>query len=339
MQTGFPEVKKKLGFGAMRLPMIGEKVDLAAFSKMVDLFLSEGFNYFDTAHPYLNGESELALREALTSRYPREAYLLANKLTAPYFDQESDIRPFFEKQLQWCGVSYFDFYLMHAQNLGNYDKFQRCHAYEAAFALKKEGKIRHVGLSFHDKAEVLERILGDHPDVEFVQIQMNYIDMESTAVDARRVYETCLRLHKPVIVMEPVKGGSLVKLPPKAQHLFDTLQQGAYPKASNASYAIRFVAGHEGIFMVLSGMSTLSQVADNTSFMKDFKPLTDKEKRTLDGVVEVFSQLDAVPCTACRYCIEENHCPKKIPIPDFFPFSIPCVSSTIIMPIFTIKML
>lgn len=318
MQTGFPEVKKKLGFGAMRLPMIGEKVDLAAFSKMVDLFLSEGFNYFDTAHPYLNGESELALREALTSRYPREAYLLANKLTAPYFDQESDIRPFFEKQLQWCGVSYFDFYLMHAQNLGNYDKFQRCHAYETAFALKKEGKIRHVGLSFHDKAEVLERILGDHPDVEFVQIQMNYIDMESTAVDARRVYETCLRFHKPVIVMEPVKGGSLVKLPPKAQHLFDTLQQGAYPKASNASYAIRFVAGHEGIFMVLSGMSTLSQVADNTSFMKDFKPLTDKEKRTLDGVVEVFSQLDAVPCTACRYCIEENHCPKKIPIPDIF---------------------
>lgn len=171
----------------MRLPMIGEKVDLAAFSKMVDLFLSEGFNYFDTAHPYLNGESELALREALTSRYPREAYLLANKLTAPYFDQESDIRPFFEKQLQWCGVSYFDFYLMHAQNLGNYDKFQRCHAYETAFALKKEGKIRHVGLSFHDKAEVLERILGDHPDVEFVQIQMNYIDMESTAVDARRL--------------------------------------------------------------------------------------------------------------------------------------------------------
>lgn len=168
---------------------------------------------------------------------------------------------------------------------------------------------------------------------------MNYIDMESTAVDARRVYETCLRFHKPVIVMEPVKGGSLVKLPPKAQHLFDTLQQGAYPKASNASYAIRFVAGHEGIFMVLSGMSTLSQVADNTSFMKDFKPLTDKEKRTLDGVVEVFSQLDAVPCTACRYCIEENHCPKKIPIPDIFPFSIPCVSSTIIMPIFTMKML
>ena len=202
--------------------------------------------------------------------------------------------------------------------LGNYDKFQRCHAYETAFALKKEGKIRHVGLSFHDKAEVLERILGDHPDVEFVQIQMNYIDMESTAVDARRVYETCLRFHKPVIVMEPVKGGGLVKLPPKAQHLFDTLQQGAYPKASNASYAIRFVAGHEGIFMVLSGMSTLSQVADNTSFMKDFKPLTDKEKRTLDGVVEVFSQLDAVPCTACRYCIEENHCPKKIPIPDIF---------------------
>ena len=215
---------------------------------------------------------------------------------------------------------------MHAQNLGNYDNFQRCHAYETAFALKKEGKIRHVGLSFHDKAEVLERILGDHPDVEFVQIQMNYIDMESTAVDARRVYETCLRFHKPVIVMEPVKGGSLVKLPPKAQHLFDTLQQGAYPKASNASYAIRFVAGHEGIFMVLSGMSTLSQVADNTSFMKDFQTLTDKEKEPWTALSKSSASLTLSlvrrrPLIASKKSPPEEDSYSKY----YFLHSIPCV--------------
>ena len=311
MQTGFPEVKKKLGFGAMRLPMIGEKVDLAAFSKMVDLFLSEGFNYFDTAHPYLNGESELALREALTSRYPREAYLLANKLTAPYFDQESDIRPFFEKQLQWCGVSYFDFYLMHAQNLGNYDKFQRCHAYETAFALKKEGKIRHVGISFHDRAAVLEQILTDYPAIEVVQIQFNYLDYDDPAVQSRKCYEVCVKHGKPVIVMEPVKGGNLVNLPEEAKAVLDALHGG-----SPASYALRFAAGFPGMMMVLSGMSSLEQMNDNLSFMKDFKPLSHEERRAIAEVCDVIRATHTIPCTACRYCTDG--CPKHIAIPDLF---------------------
>ena len=311
MQTGFPEVKKKLGFGAMRLPMIGEKVDLAAFSKMVDLFLSEGFNYFDTAHPYLNGESELALREALTSRYPREAYLLANKLTAPYFDQESDIRPFFEKQLQWCGVSYFDFYLMHAQNLGNYDKFQRCHAYETAFALKKEGKIRHVGISFHDRAEVLEEILTTYPQIEVVQIQFNYADYDDPGVQSRLCYEVCRRHNKPVLVMEPVKGGHLSNLPPQAKAVLDELHGG-----SPASYAIRFAAGFEGILMVLSGMSTPEQMQDNIAFMKDFRPLDPQERAAVDRVQAIFHGMHLIPCTSCRYCVDG--CPQHIAIPNLF---------------------
>ena len=312
MQTGFPEVKKKLGFGAMRLPMIGEKVDLAAFSKMVDLFLSEGFNYFDTAHPYLNGESELALREALTSRYPREAYLLANKLTAPYFDQESDIRPFFEKQLQWCGVSYFDFYLMHAQNLGNYDKFQRCHAYETAFALKKEGKIRHVGLSFHDKAEVLERILGDHPDVEFVQIQMNYADWDNPLIQSGRLYEVLRKYDMPFLVMEPVKGGSLAS----AGKEIEAEMKRVHPDASIASWALRFAASLPGVATVLSGMSNEEQMEDNIKTFRNFVPLNEEEKAVIAKAQEALKKSPAVPCTACRYCCDG--CPMGIAIPDVF---------------------
>ena len=310
----------KLGFGMMRLPEKDGELDLEQICKMVDAYLASGMNYFDTAYMYCGGKSESIVKKALVERHPRESFTLTTKLPQWMMDEGIEGRDrIFNDQLARTGAGYFDYYLLHSVEDGaNYDGYVKYDCFNWAKKKKEEGLIKHFGFSFHGTPELLDKILSEHPEVEIVQIQMNYIDMESTAVDARRVYETCLRFHKPVIVMEPVKGGSLVKLPPKAQHLFDTLQQGAYPKASNASYAIRFVAGHEGIFMVLSGMSTLSQVADNTSFMKDFKPLTDKEKRTLDGVVEVFSQLDAVPCTACRYCIEENHCPKKIPIPDIF---------------------
>jgi predicted aldo/keto reductase-like oxidoreductase len=318
MDNSFPEMKKFLGFGCMRLPLKDGKVNIEETKAMVDLFLEKGFNYFDTAHPYLNGLSELAVRECLTSRYPREKYLLADKLTEPYFKKEEDIRPFFENQLKWCGVDYFDFYLMHAQGAENYDKFQRCHAYETAFALKREGKIRHVGLSFHDKPEMLERILTDHPDVEFVQIQFNYIDYDNLSVESRRVYEVCRKFHKPVIVMEPVKGGSLVRLPEKAQAALDALNAKRGRKMSNASYAIRFAAGFEGIRMVLSGMSNLKQMQDNLSYMQDFQPLDAEEKAAIEQVVKVFRGLDVIPCTSCHYCIEENHCPKDILIPDIF---------------------
>ena len=306
-----PKVKKNFGFGCMRLPMQGKEVDLTEFSKMVDAFLAAGFNYFDTAHGYLEGKSETAIKACLTSRYPREEYVLTDKLTVSYFNKEEDVRPFFESQLKACGVEYFDFYLMHAQDRNNFEKYKRCRAYETAFALKAEGKVRRVGLSFHDKAEVLERILSTYPEVDAVQIQFNYVDYEDASVESRKCYEVCRKFGKPVIVMEPVKGGSLVNLPTGAKQILESLGGG-----SPASYAIRFAAGFEGIAMVLSGMGNMQMMEDNISFMKDFQPLSAQEMEAIGKVREIFRAQDIIPCTACRYCTDQ--CPKRIPIPDLF---------------------
>ena len=305
------KVKKNFGFGCMRLPMNGDQVDVAETTRMVDEFLAQGFNYFDTAHGYIGGKSELALKECLTSRYPREAYSLTDKLTDSYFKTEADIRPFFESQLEACGVDYFDFYLMHAQNADNFKKFKACRAYEIAFALKAEGKIRHVGLSFHDRAEVLDQILTEYPQVEVVQIQFNYLDYDDIAVQSRKCYEVCRKHAKPVLVMEPVKGGSLVNLPEEAKKVLDDLHGG-----SPASYAIRFAAGFPGMMMVLSGMSNMEQMKDNLSYMRDFKPLNETELAAVNKVQEIFHKMNMIPCTACRYCVEG--CPKQISIPDLF---------------------
>ena len=295
----------------MRLPMQGENVDIAQTTRMVDAFLEAGFNYFDTAHVYLKGQSETALKTCLTSRYPRDKYILTDKLTANFFKKEEDIRPLFESQLEICGVDYFDFYLMHAQGAGNYAHFKECHAYETAFELKKEGKVRHVGISFHDKPEVLEQILTEYPEVEVVQIQFNYVDYDDPAVQSRACYEVCRKHNKPVIVMEPVKGGNLVNLPEDAKAVLDELHGG-----SPASYAIRFAAGFPGMMMVLSGMSSMEQMNDNLSYMKDFQPLNDEELAAVKKVQEIFKRKNLIPCTACRYCIDG--CPKHISIPDLF---------------------
>ena len=303
----------KFGFGLMRLPMKGYEIDIPQVCEMVDAFIGAGLNYFDTAHGYHNGMSETALRESVAKRYSRDRFLITDKLTDPYFRSGADIRPFFEKQLEWCGVDYFDFYLMHAQGAINYDKFKRCRAYETAFDLKKEGKIRHVGISFHDTAEVLERILKDYPEIEIVQIQLNYLDYEDPAVQSRKLLEICEKYSKPVVVMEPVKGGSLVRIPPDAARVFDEMGGASY-----ASYALRFAAGFDQVAMVISGMSDTGQMNDNISFMADFKPLDEKEKGTVARACSVIKGLNAIPCTACRYCIEENHCPKDISIPDLF---------------------
>ena len=319
MNNMFPEVKKNFGFGCMRLPMLPDgEVDLEQCEKMADLFLQNGFNYFDTAHGYLNGKSELAIREFLAKRYPRESYILTDKLTDPYFRSEADIRPFFQTQLDACGVSYFDFYLMHAQNADNFEKFKKCRAYETALELKKEGKIRHFGISFHDKAEVLDRILTEYPQIEIVQIQFNYVDYEDASVESGKVYEVCEKHDKPVIVMEPVKGGTLVNLPDAAQKVFDELQKGQDEKLSNAGYAIRYAADFPNMRMVLSGMSELTQMQDNISFMKEYRHLTTEEKTAIRKVCEVFRSQNLIPCTSCHYCVEENHCPKNILIPDMF---------------------
>ena len=256
------KIKKNFGFGCMRLPMKDGEVDTEQTCRMVDTFLENGFNYFDTAHGYLNGKSETALKACLTSRYSRDRYVLTNKLTNFFFKKQEDIRPFFQSQLEACGVDYFDFYLMHAQGADNFAYFKKCRAYETALELKAEGKIRHFGISFHDRAEVLEQILTEYPQVEVVQIQFNYLDYEDPAVESRKCYEVCRKYGKPVIVMEPVKGGTLANLPEEAKAVLDGLKGG-----SPASYAIRYAAGFEGMLMVLSGMSSMEQMEENIGFL------------------------------------------------------------------------
>ena len=210
-------------------------------------------------------------------------------------------------------MDYFDFYLMHAQDHNNYQKFKRCKAYETAYKFKEEGLIRHFGISFHDKADILEMILSEHTEIEVVQIQFNYLDYEDATVEARKVYEVCEKYNKPVLVMEPVKGGSLVNLPEDADKILRDLNGG-----SNASYAIRFTASFPNIAVVLSGMSDMPQMEDNISAMKDFMPLTEAEHEAVRKVCDIFKGLNLIPCTSCRYCIEESECPKGIRIPDLF---------------------
>ena len=305
---------KKLGFGCMRLPMKDNKVDYDEFNKMIDHFMSLGFNYFDTAHGYLAGKSETAIRDCLSSRYDRDKFILTNKLTEPYFKKREDIKPFFEKQLKWCGVEYFDYYLMHAQDREIYKHFMKCQAYDVAKELKKEGKIKHIGISFHDTAEVLDMILSEHPEIEIVQIQFNYADFNDSSVQSRKVYEVCRKYDKPILIMEPVKGGSLVNLPEDAKSVFDNINKDK--NLSYASYAIRFAASFDGVYKVLSGMSNLEQLEDNTSYMNEFNILSDYEFEAIDKVVEILKNLGGIPCTACRYCVDG--CPKSISIPDLF---------------------
>lgn len=303
-------IEGKLGFGCMRLPMQGDAVDTAEFCRMVDIFLENGFNYFDTARGYLGGKSETALRDCLTSRYPRERYVLTNKLSHNFFKTTADIRPYFESQLAACGVEYFDIYLMHAQNRNLFARYRRERAYETALELKAEGKIKHFGISFHDKAEVLRTILTEYPQIEVVQLQFNYLDYEDPSVEGRKCYEVCREFGKPVFVMEPVKGGRLAnKLPPEGEEIFRALGSG-----SNASFAIRFAAGFEGVVSVLSGMGTPEMVQDNVSYMKDFQPLDAREMEAVARVTELLRAQDLIPCTDCRYCMEV--CPQGIAVPE-----------------------
>ena len=307
----FSETKKKLAFGCMRLPMKDGEVDLDEFSLMVDEFIAHGFNYFDTAHGYLGEKSEPAIRKCLVERHDRSEYTITDKLTETYFNDEQGVRDIFFKQLEILGVDYLDFYLMHAQNQNNYPHFRKCNAYETAFKLKEEGKIRHVGISFHDTPEFLDKILTDYPQIEVVQIQFNYFDYENPKIQSRRCMEVCVKHNKPVLIMEPVKGGALVNLPEEADKILKDLNNG-----SNASYAIRFAASEPQVEMVLSGMSNLHQMKDNISYMENFVPLNEKERKAIAKVVEAFKNQKLVECTDCRYCVPG--CPKHIIIPEVF---------------------
>ena len=258
-------MENKFGFGCMRLPMKNDEVDYDEFNQMIDLYMQEGFNYFDTAHGYLGGKSETALRDCLVSRYPRESYVLTNKLTKSFFNSKEDILPLFNEQLQKTGVSYFDYYLMHAQDRENYKHFQKCQA-----------------------------------------------DFNNPSVESKKVYEVCRKFNKPILVMEPIKGGGLASLPEAASRILTDLNKNA----SNASYALRFAASFEGVYKVLSGVSNLEQMKDNLKVMKNFIPFNDEEYEAVAKVRKILDSLGGIPCTACRYCTDG--CPMKISIPDLF---------------------
>lgn len=302
--------KKMLGLGCMRLPQKEGEIDIPAFSRMVDAYLDAGFCYFDTAHGYHGGKSEPALRAALTSRHPRERYLLTDKLSTYHFEREEDIRPLFESQLRAAGVDYFDFYLMHAQDGKLYEKFRACHAYEVALSLMAEGKFRHFGISFHGTPALLTEILTTYPEIEVVQLQLNYMDYDDPAVAARQCLAICRAFGKPVIVMEPVKGGSLAKLPDEAREVFSPL--GGSP----ASYALRFAATREGVSLVLSGMGSMEMLTENMNTFSPLLPLDERELAAIDAAHDILAAKGAIPCTACEYCVAG--CPKAIAIPKLF---------------------
>lgn len=307
----FDKVKNRLGFGCMRLKMIGEEVDLEEFSRMIDAFISAGFNYFDTAHGYIGGKSEVAIRECLTKRYNREDYFLANKLSDWYFEREEDIIPLFESQLKQCGVDYFDVYFFHCMTRKAYEKHKSCNTFEIIKGLKAKGRIRHIAMSFHDTAEVLDKILTERPFIEFVQLQFNYLDYDDPGVQSKACYDVAVKHKKKIIVMEPVRGGYLVNLPKEAQRLFDSFGKGSY-----ASYALRFAASFPEVHMVLSGMNDMDMLRDNISTFKNFEPLSKKELLATDKAREIIREARQIPCTACSYCTEV--CPKRIPIPELF---------------------
>lgn len=307
---------KKLGFGLMRLPLTNADdaatIDIEKLKEMADKFLKEGFTYFDTAACYHNGASETAFREAVAKRYKRDEYSITSKLSLFMLKKSTEIPEFFDRQLENLGVDYMDIYLIHALNKDAYRQAEEWGAFDFVSQKKEEGKVKHIGFSFHDKAEVLEEILANHPEMEYVQLQINYLDWEDENVQSRKCYEVAKKYDKKILIMEPVKGGSLANVSQEVSDLFKNYNENA----SVASWAIRFAAGLPNVVMVLSGMSNDEQISDNLSYMKEFVPINDDEQRIIERVVKIIKSDISIPCTNCRYCVED--CPKHIPIPDYF---------------------
>lgn len=307
---------KKLGFGAMRLPLQNPEdktsINQALLNELVDKFIAAGFTYFDTAYPYHDQKSEPAMKAALADRYDRSSYIFADKMPTVLVKSGEEYPVYFKQQLERTGVGYFDYYLMHNMGKDRYAKTQAFGGFEFAERMKAEGKIKNFGFSFHDDAEMLDRILTEHPEVDFVQLQINYLDWNNNIIQSRKCYETAVSHNKPVIVMEPVKGGTLANLPPEA----DDLLKNFKPGASAASYALRFAASLDNVIMVLSGMNTMEQVIENTNIFDNFEPVSEAEKQLLSKVVNIIEKCTEIPCTSCGYCMEV--CPKNISIPQLF---------------------
>lgn len=310
------DIMKNLGFGFMRLPLMNKEdaksVDIKQVEQMVDAFLAQGFTYFDTAYMYHSYTSENVLRETLVKRHDRSKFTVASKLPVMFLKTEDDNEKIFNEQLTKCGVDYFDYYLLHSLDTDNYANAERLHSFEFVSKMKAAGKVKKMGFSFHGSPELLDEILNKHPEVEFVQLQLNYIDWEHKGIRSRECYEVARKHNMPIIVMEPVKGGTLVSIPEKAQETFRNI----HPDMSVASWAIRYAASREGVFMVLSGMSDMSQLQDNMSYMQDFRPLSEAEEAAVASVVKIINDSVTIPCTSCGYCVDG--CPQKIAIPQYF---------------------
>ena len=300
---------KKLGFGFLRLPQNENgEVDLEATKQMADLYLSRGFSYFDTAYIYLNGDSEAALRKTVVERYPRESFQIADKLPCSHLKKGMTAQQIFEEQLERCGVDYFDVYLLHGLDATDAAYAEEMGCFDFLQEQKALGRIRYTGFSFHDTADVLDGILSRHPEIDLVQIQLNFLDWDNPIIQSGACYEVCRKHGKPVLVMEPVKGGTLANIPEKARALLNG--------EPSAHRALRFAASQEGVAVVLSGMSTLSQVEENTALMSSFVPLNWDEREILPQVAQIIRSDVAIPCTGCAYCVDD--CPAGIPIPRYF---------------------
>ena len=303
----------KLGFGMMRLPEKDGAIDIGQVCRMVDDYMRAGMNYFDSAYVYHGGSSEKAMKEALTKRYPRDSFMLATKLPAWCMSRPEDRDRIFSEQLDRCGTDYFDFYLLHSVEDGsNGDTYEKLDCYNWALQKKRGGRIRHFGFSFHGSPEYLEKILDTHPEIEFVQIQLNYADWENPVVRSGKLYEILSGRGIPMIIMEPVKGGTLAKLTPELEAIY----KKARPDASIASWALRFVGSLPGVMTILSGMSTEEQMLDNIGTFTNFEPLTEAEQALVREVRTVMLNVPQIGCTACRYCTDG--CPQHISIPDVF---------------------
>ncbi len=307
---------KKLGFGLMRLPQLDKtnpaNVDVEQVKKMVDLFIEKGFTYFDTAWMYNGFASEGVAKAALVDRHPRDSFTLATKLHSGFFNSLEDRDKVFNAQLEKTGAGYFDYYLLHGIEGASLSKYERFNCFNWLLDKKAKGLVKHAGFSFHDSAELLDEILTRHPEMEFVQLQINYLDWESQWVQSKACYDAAVKHGKPVIVMEPVKGGTLAKVPEAAERMFKAHD----PHMSVPSWAIRFAASLDNVMVVLSGMSNLEQMEDNLSYMEDFQPLTEEEKALCHKAADMINGQIAIPCTGCSYCTEG--CPMHIAISQYF---------------------